>query len=141
MPNILPNSAKADLMSGNIDLDSAPIYCMLCTSSYVPSASHAKRSDVTNEVIGTGYTTGGVQLTGCTVTVAGGVAKFTANNPSWDNSTITARYAVIFQRVGPDMSTPQDDPLIAILDFGADVSSTIGTFTVQFNPSGIISLN
>lgn len=33
---------------------------MLVTSSYTFSKAHAKRSDITNEVVGTGYAAGGL---------------------------------------------------------------------------------
>ena len=46
---------------------------------------------------------------------------------SWTTSTITARFAIIYD------STPASDatrPLIGYQDFGADVISSAGTFSV-----------
>lgn len=51
---------------------------------------------------------------------------YTGGN-SWASSTITARYAVVLDTTPGSTST---NPLIAVVDFGADVSTTNGTFTV-----------
>jgi hypothetical protein len=60
MANVIYNSFNRDLMNGSVDLDTDTIKVMLNTSTYVADQDvHAKRSDVTNEVTGTGYTAGG----------------------------------------------------------------------------------
>ena len=101
----------------------------MVTSSYTPNKdTHDKRDDVTNEVTGTGYTAGGV-TTACTVT------KDTANDRvtlqfaavSWATSTITARALVIYKSRGGASSA---DEIVAYNDFGSDVSSSGGTFSV-----------
>ena len=51
------------------------------------------------------------------------------SNPSWTSSTITARAGVIYKSRGGASSA---DELVAYVDFGADVSSTSGTFIVTF---------
>lgn len=132
---------KLTQMNGSaVNFAADPIYAMLVTDTYVNTAlatlkTHQFRSDVTAiggaEVTGTGYTAGGVQLAGVAVALSGDNVVFSATNPSWAASTITARGLVLFKRVGADLSTPADDPIIALYDFGADVSSTAGTFTVS----------
>ena len=52
--------------------------------------------------------------------------SFSGGN-SWANSTITARYAVLIDTTPGSSAT---NPLIAVIDFGAYVSTTNGTFTV-----------
>ncbi|MGN6607948.1 MAG: hypothetical protein ACTHMS_13175 [Jatrophihabitans sp.] len=112
------------------------IKVMLCTSAYTPDQNaHAYKSSVTNEVTGTGYTAGGVALASKTTSAASGVATLSAAAASWSSATITARYAVIYDSTGTDSTSP----LIAWVDFGADVSSVADTFTVTWDPSGIIS--
>ena len=37
--------------------------------------------------------------------------------------------------------TITDDPLIAYIDFGADYSSSNGTFTIAWNASGIFTID
>jgi|SRR5690349_21259843 len=150
MSDLLYPKAKGAMLglSGNggpIDFDADPIYALLVTNTYVGTAlatlkGHQFRSSITGEVSGTGYTTGGIQLTSPTLTQSGDNYIFDAADPAWASSTITARGVVIFKRVGADLTTPADDPLIALLDFGADVISTAGTFTVVFNASGVIQL-
>ena len=47
--------------------------CMLTTSSWTPNYStHSIKSDVTNEVSGTGYSAGGESLTSITFATSGG---------------------------------------------------------------------
>jgi len=123
-----------------IDWDSDTIKVMLCTSTYSPNQdTHRYKSDVTNEVTGTGYTAGGATLTSPTFAYTAGTNTLTldAADTSWPSSTITARYAVIYD------STPSTDatrPLLAYVDFGADVSTTAGTFSIVWDATGIITL-
>lgn len=129
MASLVYNSCIRDAVVGNIDFDSDTFKAMLVTSSYSASKSHAKRSDVTNEVTGTGYTAGG---NACSVSVA---AVDNTNNDveisftitSWSSATITARAAVIYKSRGGASSA---DELVGYVDFGSDVSSTNGTFAV-----------
>ncbi|WP_341258198.1 hypothetical protein [Gordonia malaquae] len=120
-----------------IELDNDTIKVMLCTSAYTPNqGTHQYKSSVTGEVTGTGYTAGGATLASVTASVTGNVFKFDADDVSWPSSTITARYAVIYD------STPGSDasrPLIGYIDFGADVSTTSGTFQIVWNSSGIFT--
>jgi hypothetical protein len=63
-------SFKADLGKANISWLTDTFKMMLLTSSATPAASWAKRSDVTNEITGTGYTAGGAALASTTITAA-----------------------------------------------------------------------
>lgn len=63
MSSLIYNSFPADVTTGAIDLDSDTIKVLLASSSYTPAGTHSKRSDITNEVSGTGYTTGGTAVT------------------------------------------------------------------------------
>jgi hypothetical protein len=115
---------------GNIDFDSDTFKVMLVTSGYTPDKdTHDFRNDVTNEVVGTGYTAGGAA---CTVTVnavdtANDREEITLGGASWTTSTITARGAVYYKSRGGASSA---DEIIAYIDFGGDVSSSGGTFTL-----------
>lgn len=128
------------LANKEIDLDTDAIKVMLCTSTYVPNQdTHQYKSSVTNEVTGTGYTAGGATLTSVAVTYTAGTntLMFDAADASWAASTITARYAVIYD------STPATDatrPLIGYVDFGADVSSTAAAFTITWDAAGIFTI-
>lgn len=129
MASLIYNSCIRDAIVGSIDFDSDTFKMMLVTSSYTPSKSHSKRSDITNEVSGTGYTTGG---NSCTATVAsvdnvGNDVEISFTVTTWASSTITARGGVIYKSRGGSSSA---DELVGYVDFGSDVSSTNGDFTV-----------
>lgn len=129
MASLIYNSAVDDMARGAIDFDTDTFKTLLVTSSYTPDKdTHDKRDDVTNEVAATGGYTAGGETSACTVT------KDTANDKvtlafaavSWGSSTITAAGAVIYKSTG----TASADPLVAYIDFGGNVSSSGGTFSV-----------
>lgn len=128
------------LTEAKVNFTSDTIKVMLCTSSYTPNQdTHQYKSDVTNEVSGTGYTATGTTLTTKTNTYTTGTntVALDADDVSWTTSTITARYAVIYD------ATPATDatrPLLGYVDFGADVVSTAGTFTITWAAGGFLSV-
>jgi hypothetical protein len=141
MANLIFNNAKKYLMNGSVDLDTDTIKVMLVTSSYTPNAdTHDFRDDVTNEVSGTGYSSGGSALANKTVTTdtTDDEGVFDADDLTWSTSTITARGAVLYKSRGGASSA---DELICYIDFGSDKSSSGGNFTLQWASEGIINLN
>ena len=134
----MPLNALKKLLS---DLNAAgtTVKVALCTSSYTPDQdAHDSYSDLTNEVAnGNGYTTGGATLANKAVTQSAKVTKFDADDVSWSNSTITARYAVIYDATP---AAAADKKLLAYVDFGADQSSSSGTFQITWNASGIFTV-
>jgi hypothetical protein len=130
------NALKALL--GDLNASGTVVNVTLHTSSYTPDQdAHESAADLTNEVSnGNGYTTGGVALANKAVTQSGKVVKFDADDVSWTNSTITARYAVI--RIVPN-GTAANQKLLAYVDFGADKVSSSGTFAITWNSSGIFT--
>ncbi len=76
------------------------------------------------EVSGTGYVAGGVSLGGFSVVLASHVAMLDFSpNPLWPSSTITARGALVY-------NATRGNRAVATYDFGHDVTSTDGPFTV-----------
>lgn len=123
-----------------IDLDADSMKIMLCDSTYAPNQdTHRYQSQVTGEVVGSGYIAGGKALTGATVAYDGAtnVFKFDENDVAWDPSTITARFAVIYDATP---GNPALNPLLVYIDFGADVSSVGAAFTVSFNAAGVATV-
>lgn len=129
MASLIYNSCIDDLARNNIDFDTNTFKAMLVTSAYTPNKdTHDRRDDVTNEITGTGYTAGGA-------TSAVTVTKDTANDKvtiqfaavSWGSSTLTARGCVYYKSRGGASSA---DELVAYNDFGSDVSTVGGTFSV-----------
>lgn len=101
---------------------------LLVTSSYTPAKkTHTTRNNVTNEVVGTGYTAGGQAVT---VTVTSDTTNdredLSFANNVWTTATISAAAQVLYSSHG---GVATGDPLWAYVDFGGTVSSTAGTFT------------
>lgn len=129
MASLIYNSCLNDMATGAIDFDTNSFKIELVTSSYTPNKdTHTKRSDVTNEISGTGYTAGGVS-TAVTVTNDTANDRIDINfaDVSWASATLTAAAAVIYKNTG----TASTDNLVAYLDFGGNVTSTNGTFTLD----------
>ena len=126
-------------LNKEIDFDTDTIKVMLCTSAYVPNQdTHVyKDVSVTNEVTGTGYTAGGAALASKTITydATNNIIALDAADVTWAASTITARYAVIY-----DDSPASNKPLLAYVDFGADQSSNNGNFTITWDAAGILKI-
>jgi hypothetical protein len=130
MASFIFDSLLDDQAQAKINFASDTFKCMLLTNAATPSkTAWLKRSDVTNEVAATGgYTAGGV-----TATVT--ATKDTVNHRedislggiSISSATITARYAVYYKSRGGLASA---DELVAVIDFGSDVTSTAGTWAL-----------
>ena len=80
---------------------------------------------VSDETSGTGYVSGGQDLTTVAPTSSGTTAFLDFADTTWSDATITARGALIYKVGG-------SNPAVAVLDFGGDKTSTTGDFTVQF---------
>jgi hypothetical protein len=129
------------LFNKEIDYEADTIKAALVTSSYTPSQdNHDYWDDVSaNEVSGTGYTAGGATLGSKTITYDGASNKTTldAADVTWAASTLTARYCVIYD---DSPATAATKPLIAYIDFGANQSSSAGTFTVSWSAQGVVTM-
>jgi len=132
----------AQALNKEIDWDSDTIKVALLTNSYTPDQdAHNYFDDVASfEVSGaTGYTSSGITLTNKTNTYSGGsnVIILDADDVTWTSSTITARYAVIYDA---SPSTNATRPLIGYVDFGSDQSSSNGNFTITWDATGIVRI-
>jgi hypothetical protein len=120
----IPTSFKSEILSGTHS--SADTYKIALYTSSATLSSATTAYTATGEVTGTGYTAGGTTLSGFNVTTSGTTAilDFTTD-PSWTAATITARGAMIY-------NSTKANKAVYILDFGSDITSTNGTFTVTF---------
>jgi hypothetical protein len=116
-------SAKVGFLTGTY----APLADTMKIALYTSSATLSAATTIytsSGEVIGTGYSPGGKPLSGNAISYDGTTAWLTFSDISWTTATITARGALIYD-------SSKSDAAIAVLDFGADKTSTVGTFTVQ----------
>ena len=123
----LCTSFKKALFDGEMDFsaDSSQTFKIaLYTSSADLSASTTAYA-TTNEVSGTGYTAGGNTLTVVAPTPSGTTAYLDFADTIWNSATITARGALIYR-------STTGNPAVAVLDFGADKSTTGGAFEIKF---------
>jgi|1048.fasta_scaffold00544_17 hypothetical protein len=139
MASKLYGSFLLKALNKEIDWDTDTIKVALLTSSYTPNQdTHDYFDDVVaNEVSGTGYTAGGNTLASKTITYDGATNKVVldAADTTWSASTITARYAVVYD------ASPASDatrPVIGYVDFGSDQSSSSGNFTITWDATGIV---
>lgn len=125
-----------------VNLDSETnIKVAMFTNSVTPNFStdtaYAAAPYNANEVTGTGYTAGGNVLTSTTVSESpSGTLMFDAADSSWTTSTISnARCALVYD----NSLTPK--AAIVLVNFGADYSTTAGTFTIQWASGGIFNID
>jgi len=140
MATTIYNSFKKKIMDGSIDLDTDTIRVALVTSSYTVSQdNHEDYADITNEVVGTGYTAKGAALANKAVTKdnTDNEGVFDADDVTWSSSSITARGAIIYK----DSGTAATSWFICYVDFGSNQTSSAGDFKIAWNAEGILNLN
>ncbi len=122
--------------SGLIDLDTDTIRIMLVRNSYIPSqATHEFRRDVTDEVTGGGYSSGGMAVTGLTLSLGGGTTNWTGNDVTWPQDAggfLNARYGILYK----DTTVDSTRRLIAFLNFGGNKTNVTGLFTIAIAANG-----
>ena len=127
--------------AGNrVDWLTDAIKTALATSSYTPDQDvHDFFNDVTNEVVGTGYTAGGVTLAGKALTydTASNETRLDANDAAWTTASFTARYAVVYDSTPGTAAT---NPLMGYVNFGGDQTVSTGTFTIQWDSTGVLKV-
>ena len=128
-------SFKKELMTATHDFTTSTgsvfkIALFRATASIVGTygAATTNYSEMTadsDEASGTGYLAGGNTLTNVTPTSSGTTAYTDFADTTWSTATITASGALIYNSSASDAS-------VAVLDFGADKTSTAGDFTIIF---------
>jgi PKD repeat protein len=117
-------------LTGTIDFDSDTFYAMLVTSAYTPDFDlHDFRNDITNEVVGTGYTAGG-QAVVATVTqdTANDRIEIAFGDVTFSAVTVTARAHVIYKHRGGASSA---DEVVAYVDYGSNKSASGADFIAK----------
>ena len=131
--NAICDTFKKELLQGKHDFDTSSDTYKL--AMYTSSATLGKSTEnySTNpgggsntEVTSSNYTAGGGTLVNQGVKVSSSVAITDFADLSFQNVTLTARGALIYN------DTATGDPAVCVLDFGGDKTATSGTFTIQF---------
>ena len=113
-------SFKKELYQAVHNLSTDTIYIALYTGNANLNADTTAYTS-SNEVVASGYTAGGQALTGVSISSSGYTAYVNWSNVSW-TAAITARCALIY-------NVTRGNKSIAVIDFGADKTSTT-TFTI-----------
>ncbi len=93
---------------------------------------------VANEVTGTNWSAGGVALTGTEVTLSSGVLTFDATDVSVASTTISNAMASVLRfNVGANAT----DQLVLLHDFVTAVSSSNGTFAINWAAGGLATID
>jgi hypothetical protein len=118
---------KQDMLNGRaFSSDTIKIALYLQSGSTLGKSTTAYTA--TGEISGTGYSAGGMALSGFTVGLSGDTAYLTWGNPVWAASTITADAAMIYDSSNGNRS-------IAVMTF-VSTTSISGTFTVTMPVAG-----
>ena len=134
------NNAKVAILKGEYawtdgggDGATDVVKVALHTASYTPLPAHTQFGvDTTAEVVGTGYTAGGVVLAGKSGSIASNTQSWTGDAVEWTSATMTARYATVYN---DDVT----DDLIALIDLQENKTATNGLFRITWNASGILT--
>ena len=123
----LTTSFKVELLKGNHNFTNSSGDTMklaLYTSSATLGATTTSFV-TTGQASGTGYSTGGSNLTNVTPTSTGTTAVTDFSDLTFGTATITARGCMIYNSSDRNKS-------VATIDFGGDKTSTAGDFTIVF---------
>jgi hypothetical protein len=123
----LTNSFKVEMLQAVHDLSTDVLKLALYTGSATLTPETTVYS-ATDEVVASGYTAGGVVLTGVTIQTQANIPNTQPATVYVDfddvvfNAALTARGALIY-------NTSKSDKSVAVINFGSDKTST-ATFTV-----------
>ena len=132
------NSFKKELLVGAHDFDASSgdtFKLALYTSSASLDASTTAFT-TSNEVSGTGYSSGGASLTSIDPALDSSTAVCDFSNLTFSTVTVTARGAMIYNSTPNTTSASLTNPACVILNFGSDITATAGDFTITFPAAG-----
>jgi hypothetical protein len=142
MANVVMNKFKYQSGIAGVNLASNPLKVALINNTFYTSSTD-QLADIPSfsavqtlyETSGTGYTAGGITLSGCAVTENDTLNKmvFDADDVIWSTSTITA-YGAFIYRISDSLP-------ICLIDFVTSKTSTAGDFDISWNAAGIINLS
>lgn len=135
----LTTSFKVDILNGRQNIASDTLK-MALYDGYVDLNENTTEYTTTNEITGTGYTSGGQNLSNVTInSTSNGIVYVSFDNVVWDPAQLVTRGALIYNFTRANAS-------VATLDFGSDKTQAgNGTFSVVLPPdtasSALIRIN
>ncbi len=103
---VIYNAAKLKIHNSTLDLDADVLKVALVLSTYTPAGTHTTWASISSNehAAGSGYTTGGVAVTG-SLADASGTTTFDITEPQWTASggSIVFRYAVLYDSTTGDL--------------------------------------
>jgi hypothetical protein len=127
--NFMATSFKQEILQGvhNFTASTGNSFKLAMYTSSASFDASTTAYTVTNEVANSGsYSAGGGALTNVTPTTSGTTAFTDFDDITFTSATITARGALIYN------DTAAGDPVVVVLDFGTDKTSTSGDFEIVF---------
>jgi hypothetical protein len=127
--NFMCTSFKVEILKGvhNFTASSGNTFKLALYTNSASFTAATTAYTTGNEVANSGsYSAGGGTLVSATPVASGTTALCDFADLAFTSATITARGALIYN------SSAAGNPTVAVLDFGADKTSTTGTFTIQF---------
>lgn len=126
--------AKESILRGKVNVIDYPVKVMLLDETYSPDQeNHETLSDVVGEITGEGYSVGGKEVQNKYIDHDVRSVILKGDDVEWENSTISARYGVLYVDHGTK-------PLLGFYDFGNIKSSNNGIFRIRFNQNGILKM-
>jgi hypothetical protein len=133
------NGAKGSLGVGEFAFGTGTLKLMLVTPTYTFSAAHRHKSDVTGEVVGTGYTAGGNAIGSPVWTYDSGTGQWvlTGSNVTFTSALTAwgARGHIVYRS---DPSTDATRPLLGFCDYGTNRPVANGDFPIIWDALGIL---
>jgi hypothetical protein len=127
----LPNSFKKQLLDGDQDFSTSGAggdkfkLALYVSTATLGAATTSYTTSGEVSASGTNYTTTGLPLVNSGTSVVSTVAFTDFADLSFQNVTLTARGALIY-------NTSFSNSAVAVLNFTTDKTATSGTFTIQF---------
>jgi hypothetical protein len=118
----MTTSFKAQILEGVHNLLTDVIKIALYTSNAALNADTLVYT-TTEEVVGSGYTAGGLVATGITINTSDGVAYVGFSNAVWSPASFTAYGALVY-------NSSKGNKSVAILSFGSNKTG-VSSFTIQ----------
>ena len=119
-----------------IDLDLETHKIALYDNTITPDfAATAPAYATSGEIVGTGYTAGG-NTTGTAPSQSGGIVTWDADDPQWDNSTLSGVRGAIIYADG----LAGDNPIEGV-DLGQAYNTSAGTLLLTVNVAGLAQID